>query len=215
MSTTVALDGHAKRAREYLNKADESQSQWDDYRLKAGRELIAARRRVDAGETDLSWPLWCAQYIKRSDRDIRRLMKMADADDPAQAREDEKARNRAAKPEGSRAAPSVFQAHDEGVGAFLRGVRQDGCPYTDPKRHAAWRKGFSETEERTGASPVVAPGPAVDGARHPLTELRQAMERYWLLLSRADQEPLIDWLIEHMADPAISAVPLSSLTDRV
>jgi hypothetical protein len=57
-------------------------------------------------------------------------------------------------------------------------------------------------EGRTGASPVA---PAVDGVTHLLAELRQAMERYWPLLSRADQEPLIDWLIEHMADQPISA----------
>jgi ribosome modulation factor len=209
MSTTVDLDTHAKRANEYFDKEAALESQADDYRLNAGRELIMARRRVDAGETDLSWSLWCAQNIKRSDRDIRRVMKMARADDPAQAREEEKERNRANKPVGSRAA-SPFRALDEGVGAFLRGVPQDDCPYTDPKRHAAWRKGWSETEGRTGASPPVAPAPAVDEARHPLTELRQAMERCWPLLSHADQELLIDWQIEHMADPPTSAVAQES-----
>jgi hypothetical protein len=192
MSTTPALDTHAKRAREYLQNAEKADAEADDNRIKAGRELIAARRRVDAGETDLTWSRWCAQYIERSDRDIRRLMALAGAGDPAQAREDEKARNRAAKPKGSRAA-SPFQAHDEGVGAFLRGVRQDGCPYIDRRRHAAWRKGWSEMQGRTGASPVVASAAAVDEVRRPLIELRQAMERCWLLLSRADQELLIDW----------------------
>ena len=205
MSTTPALDTHAKRAREYLQNAEKADAEADDNRIKAGRELIAARRRVDAGETDLPWSLWCALNIQRSDRDIRRLMALAGADDPAQAREDEKARNRAAKPAGSRAT-SPFQAHDEGVGAFLRGVRQDDCPYTvtDRRRHAAWRKGWSETAGRTGASPVVASAAAVDEMRHPLTKLRQAMERCWPLLSRADQELLIDWQIEHMADAPIS-----------
>src|SRR5205823_5619852 len=44
--------------------------------------------------------------------------------------------------------------------------------------------------------------------RDPLTELRQAVERFWPLLSRADRERLIDWLIEHIADPPTSAVRL-------
>src|SRR2546423_12507833 len=128
MSTTAALDNHAKRTLEYLDNAAKLRTQCDDYRLKAGRELIAARRRVDAGESSLSWSSWCARYINRSDRDIRRLMALASADDPAEAREDEKARNRAAKPAGSRATSS-WQTHDEGAGAFLRGVPQENCPY--------------------------------------------------------------------------------------
>src|SRR5438552_355366 len=161
MSTTAALDNHAKRTLEYLDNAAKLRTQCDDYRLKAGRELIAARRRVDAGETSLSWSSWCVRYINRSDRDIRRLMAMAGADDPAQAREDEKARNRAGKPPGSRAI-SPMQAHDEGVGAFLRGVGQEACPYNEPLRHAAWRKGWSEMQGRTGASPTAAPAPSVD-----------------------------------------------------
>src|SRR4051794_18692269 len=189
MSTTVALDEHAKRIREYLEKADKLDIQPNDCRLKAGRELKEARCRVDAGETNLSWSAWCARYVKRSDRDIRRLMALAGADDPAEAREREKARNRNAKPPGSRSA-SPFQAHDEGVGAYLRGLPQTDCPYNDRRRHAAWRKGWSETEGRegrTGASPPVSSEPGFDGGQLPLAELRQAIEKCWPLLSRADQ----------------------------
>ena len=197
MNSTPRLEILVERINRNLDQAD-------DNRLKAGRDLIEARLRVEAGDVrNLPWPAWCAQNIKRSLRDIRRLMAMAADDDPVRAREAKKARNRAAKQPGSRAT-SPFQAHDEGVGAFLRGVPQSDCPYIDRKRHAAWRKGWSETEGRTGASPPVAP--AVDGVRNPLAELRQAMEHYWPLLSRADQELLIDWLIEHRADPPISAV---------
>lgn len=126
---------------------------------------------MDAGETDLSWTAWCARYIKRSGRDIRRVIALARADDPVQARENEKARNRAAKPPGSRA--------------------------TSP---------LQVSDQRTGASPPVAPALKFGALKDPPTELRQAMEQYWPWLSRAEQQPLIDWLIEHMADPPRSTV---------
>jgi ribosome modulation factor len=215
MITTVALDEHAKRTLEYLDEAAKLTTLADAYRIKVGLELIAARRRVEAGETNLSWPAWCARYIKRSERDIRRLMASANADDPAQAREEEKARNRAAKPAGSRAS-SPWQVHDEGAGAFLRGVPQDDCPYTDRRRHAAWRKGWSETEQRSGASPVS------DETRNGLSELRETLGRHWRQLSRADQEALVNWLIERMTDPPIvqgssslNGLPRSDTTSNV
>jgi ribosome modulation factor len=199
MTTTPELDIHAKRVREYLCEADGLKSQYEDYRLKAGRELIEAHRRVNAGETDLTWAGWCGQNIKRSNRDIRRLMAMASADDPARAREAEKARNRAAKPKGSRAMSSSLQAHDEGVGAFLRGVREEACPYTDRLRHAAWRKGWSEIQGRTDASPPDAPAPG--DVTDPLADLRRGIDKFWRLLSRADQDALVEWLIDQMSEP--------------
>lgn len=205
MSTTVALDNHAKRIVQCLKNSVELKSASDDFRLRAGRELIAARRRVEAGETNLSWSDWCAQYIERSDRDIRRLMALAGAADPARAREDEKARNRAARPAGSRKT-SPFQAHDEGVGAFRRGVAEKDCPYPDGKRHAAWRKGWSDMKRWTDASPPVPPAAFVNRVTHPLAELHQAIEKFWPRLSLADQESLINWLMEHMAEAPTMAV---------
>jgi hypothetical protein len=54
---------------------------------------------------------------------------------------------------------------------------------------------------RTGASPPDAPAPAFNDVKHPLAELRRAIEKCWPLLSRADQEILIDWQMKHLADP--------------
>ncbi len=170
MKTTPQLDAHAKRAREYFAKVDRLEDEVDDSRIKAGLELIAARRLVDAGETDLTWTDWCAYCIKRSARDIRRVMALARADDPAQAHEDEQARNRAAKLAGSRA--------------------------TSPLRASS---------PRTGASPPAAPKPPSQAIRPSSVGLRQEIEKNWLLLSPSDQASLINWLIEHTANPPESA----------
>lgn len=176
----------------------------NDSRIKAGLELIAARRLVDSGEIDLPWETWCAHHIKRSQRDIRRVMALARAADPRQAREDEKARNRNVRPAGSRAA-TAFQALEQGMGAFIRGVREDDCPYTRGRRRAEWRKGWVEMQSRTDASPPVAPSPAPQTAQQPASGLRQFMQEHWALLSRADQELFIEWCTQHMADRPISA----------
>jgi Protein of unknown function (DUF3102) len=51
-------------------------------RLAIGKELIEARALVPHGE----WEAWCkANFINRSMRDIRRVMKLAGADDPEAA----------------------------------------------------------------------------------------------------------------------------------
>jgi hypothetical protein len=93
------------------------------------------------------------------------------------------------------------QAHDEGVGAFLRGVAQGGCPYSERLRHAAWRKGWSEMAARTGARLHFPLGQAENAVKNPMAELRTVI--YWLL-SSADRELVIDWLMDHLADPPIS-----------
>jgi hypothetical protein len=65
MTSSSALEVHAKQIIEHLDNAEKLSKEADDYRLMAGRELIEARRLVKAGETSLSWSSWCAQYIKR------------------------------------------------------------------------------------------------------------------------------------------------------
>jgi hypothetical protein len=56
------------------------------HRVRAGFELIAVRKRIPHGQ----WETWCADNIHRSMRDIQRLMKMAGADDPEAAAEEER-----------------------------------------------------------------------------------------------------------------------------
>jgi Protein of unknown function (DUF3102) len=60
------------------------------YRIAAGKALIEASQHVPAGE----WGKWCKANIRRSERDIRKVMKMAGAADPNAAAEDERKRNR-------------------------------------------------------------------------------------------------------------------------
>ena len=63
------------------------------HRLRAGQALIEARKHVPPGE----WIAWCKANIKRGQRDIQRLMRIAGADDPDAALERERAGNRVSK----------------------------------------------------------------------------------------------------------------------
>jgi len=81
------------------------------HRIIAGRELIEARKLVPAG----TWNAWCKANIKRSRQDIARVMKLADAEDPAAAheavnaarREETAARNTVLHAEPEADAPTV------------------------------------------------------------------------------------------------------------
>ena len=58
--------------------------------MKAGRELIEAREHVPPGD----WIAWCKANIKRGQRDIQRLMRIAGAEDPDAALELDRAKAR-------------------------------------------------------------------------------------------------------------------------
>jgi len=61
-------------------------------RIAVGLKLIEARVRVDA--SGMAWQEWCAANIFRSQGDIRKVMKIAGADDPEAAAEAERASTR-------------------------------------------------------------------------------------------------------------------------
>jgi Protein of unknown function (DUF3102) len=63
------------------------------YRIAAGKALIEASQHVPAGE----WGRWCKANVKRSERDIRKVMKLAGAADPQGAVEAEREQNREAR----------------------------------------------------------------------------------------------------------------------
>jgi len=66
-------------------------------RVEAGRMLFKAKRLIETTPgSNNSWPEWCKANIKRSEQDIRRLLKIARADDP----EAEAERQRATAREG-------------------------------------------------------------------------------------------------------------------
>jgi hypothetical protein len=63
-------------------------------RIKVGELLIDAQKRVRSGEYgNIGWQAWCELKIKRSGCDIRKCMKIARADDPMAALEEERKKN--------------------------------------------------------------------------------------------------------------------------
>jgi hypothetical protein len=87
------LDALAKDIRDVLDRADKSQRRADDLRLTAGQMLLAARQQVAVQK--LIWSEWLQVNIPdRSERDVRRLIAIAKAPDPAAAAEEARAKTR-------------------------------------------------------------------------------------------------------------------------
>jgi Protein of unknown function (DUF3102) len=85
--------------------ADKAAGQVKSHRIQAGKLLIEASKHVPAGE----WGRWCKANVKRSERDIRKVMKIAVADDPEAALREERKRNaddRSKRKEEPRAEPT-------------------------------------------------------------------------------------------------------------
>jgi hypothetical protein len=80
-----------------LDKAAKADEKAETYRISAGQELARARERVEAGEAGTTtWTAWCADNIKRSEGDIRKLLAIASSADPTKAAAAERQRNREA-----------------------------------------------------------------------------------------------------------------------
>ena len=96
MTIDIPLDTLAREINARLTKADEIEGKANDHRIAAGLQLIAARKRVDAGEAvddtgaGIGWEHWCAININRSQRDVRRVMRIAGRKDPTAALEAER-----------------------------------------------------------------------------------------------------------------------------
>ena len=66
-----------------FEKIDRNETEAANHRIAAGKDLAEARRRVEAGEaSEIEWTTWCALNIKRSLRDIRKVMQLAGSSDP-------------------------------------------------------------------------------------------------------------------------------------
>jgi hypothetical protein len=96
----ATLDELAKDIRSTLERAEKNDEKARNLRITAGQMLLAAKERVQSGEaTDtvgarISWKDWVDRFIKRSERDVRRLIAIAKAPDPAAAAEEERRKAR-------------------------------------------------------------------------------------------------------------------------
>jgi hypothetical protein len=98
------LHDTANQINALLTSADEAERQCEDFRLRAGRLLLEAKKLVDAGDpaaNGMKWENWCRKVITnprttkpRSQADIRKMMALARAADPAAARAQEKRKTR-------------------------------------------------------------------------------------------------------------------------
>jgi len=80
-----------------FDKAAKADEKAESYRISAGLELAKARGRVDAGEAgEITWGAWCAEHVRRSEGDIRKVLAIANAADPTKAAAAERQRNQEA-----------------------------------------------------------------------------------------------------------------------
>lgn len=123
MKLNERLSQLAAEIRQNLANADQA----DQFRIIAGRKLIEARRRVEAGEAgEVSWSAWVKQHVQRSLGDIRKIMALARAPDAAEALKKERARARAgmakARAKNERANVRAPPPADADDGALMRDV---------------------------------------------------------------------------------------------
>lgn len=84
------------RLQELATEINSAFSAADSSRLLAGQLLLEARREFDATKAEGdSWRAWCAGNVKRSYRDVKRVMGLARAPDPVAAVAAERAASRA------------------------------------------------------------------------------------------------------------------------
>jgi len=95
----VPLDTLAKEIEASFAAEDKAMDKAKQHRISTGMRLIEARQRVEAGEAGegVGWIEWCRANVKRSIRDIQRVMRIARAEDTEAAVEAEKAANREAQ----------------------------------------------------------------------------------------------------------------------
>jgi hypothetical protein len=165
-SSKIKLDTGKKKLTEKLDKC----------RLEVGKALIAARIAVEVEHGPGHWEEWCRENFKRSQGDIRKLMKLAGAGDPdealAEEREDAKLRMRE-----KRANDAAVRAVDREFEALCAAWQAAAQVARD--RFDAWRATDGASEE-VSAEPVEKP-------ESPPRETQQKMAYRWEQAVYADQ----------------------------
>ena len=112
----ISLDQRAASINRHLNSIARAEDRAESLRYSAGRELIEAREHVAPGE----WLAWCKANIKRSFRDVQRLMKIAGADDPDAALEQDRAKAREGMKTTRAKATNVSRIEDDRASGEFR-----------------------------------------------------------------------------------------------
>jgi hypothetical protein len=88
----------AEQIRGHMYDALTHQAKYNNHRLQAGQKLLQLRERIKSGEegNGIDWWPWCETNIERSRKDSEKLMKLAAADDPELAFDEERERVRIA-----------------------------------------------------------------------------------------------------------------------
>jgi len=89
-----SLESAAASINRHIDLFSRAEGSWQAHRVRAGFELIAVRKRIDAGEWEGGWEAWCAEHIHRSYRDIQKMMALARTGDPEAAAAEERAKRR-------------------------------------------------------------------------------------------------------------------------
>ncbi len=173
------LDTIGGKIQAYLKKSD-------DQRLSAALLLLQAKTRIENGETFdgglTEWRGYCSIYLPdRSARDIRRLLKIAGADDPEAAIDAERAARRESD--------------------ARRAERTRSCPAEPPAAAVAEVKGEpnpSAAVWTAQADKVVETPAEVDHLDEDEIVIRRmapaaAIREVWGLLSPAEQTAFLDW----------------------
>ena len=212
----ATLDGLAKEIRSTLDRADKSQRHADDLRITAGQMLLAAHAQVKA--QGLAWSEWLKTNVSdRSERDVRRLLSIAKAPDPASAAAQERAATReqvAASRQRqadirmsgatgeSRAAQSVTGGNvtDKPVTFVPPNAMTDKIRITVPNTPAATGKITLTVSDTPETSSVVEDG---------LTAARAA----FLRLNAEQRTPFLDWAMTQLEAQTTPTEPETSAID--
>jgi hypothetical protein len=106
----------------------------DQYRISAGKQLVELQARIEAGEDGegVKWWSWYAEHFKkRTRRDAQKVMKLARADDPEAAAEEERTKAR-----------DGMAAHGRRVAAS--NVSRDSQPASPPTEYRLTEKEYAE-----------------------------------------------------------------------
>jgi hypothetical protein len=168
---TLAADINAR-----LEKAEACARKQKGHRLAAGLQLIAARKRVEAGEAgEIGWHDWVRANIKRTLRDVQKVMAVARAPDPekklAEERDRVREQVRRHREDAIRMAPSPVPEPLAAIKAMWLELSA-----AEQSAFLAW---VTPVPEPVEAEPTLAPEPhypAPEGGGNPLYEIYDGLK---------------------------------------